>query len=181
MTNTASVGQTVKITAVDENGQPTEWEAVDMTSGGTDTGYKDSATLLDVTLDDETGGLRNYEYDVSGIEKTDVIIINILFPESYSGQISIKNQDNNSITNEFTNGVKGIVVGIKAMNGRYLHSAASSSNISARLEAPLSLFYGQLNGASGFERLKAQDAITKIKFTLTSAFKSGTQIRIYRW
>ena len=30
MTNTAAVGQTVKITAVDENGQPTEWEAVDM-------------------------------------------------------------------------------------------------------------------------------------------------------
>lgn len=30
VTNTAAVGQTVKITAVDENGQPTEWEAVDM-------------------------------------------------------------------------------------------------------------------------------------------------------
>ena len=32
VTNTASVGQTVKITAVDENGQPNEWEAVDMAS-----------------------------------------------------------------------------------------------------------------------------------------------------
>ena len=30
VTNTAAVGQTVKITAVDENGQPTKWEAVDM-------------------------------------------------------------------------------------------------------------------------------------------------------
>lgn len=30
VTNTAAVGQTVKITAVDETGQPTEWEAVDM-------------------------------------------------------------------------------------------------------------------------------------------------------
>ena len=30
ITNTAAIGQTVKITAVDENGQPTEWEAVDM-------------------------------------------------------------------------------------------------------------------------------------------------------
>lgn len=36
VTNTAAVGQTVKITAVDENGQPTEWEAVDMASGGGD-------------------------------------------------------------------------------------------------------------------------------------------------
>ena len=34
VTNTAAVGQTVKITAVDENGQPTEWEAVDFSSGG---------------------------------------------------------------------------------------------------------------------------------------------------
>lgn len=34
VTNTAAVGQTVKITAVDENGQPTEWESVDFSSGG---------------------------------------------------------------------------------------------------------------------------------------------------
>lgn len=31
---TASVGQTIKVKAVDENGKPTEWEAVDMPSGG---------------------------------------------------------------------------------------------------------------------------------------------------
>ena len=30
ITNTAAVGQTIKITAVDETGHPTEWEAVDM-------------------------------------------------------------------------------------------------------------------------------------------------------
>ena len=30
----ASVGQTIKVKAVDENGKPTEWEAVDMLSGG---------------------------------------------------------------------------------------------------------------------------------------------------
>lgn len=30
----ATVGQTVKITGVDENGKPTKWEAVDMASGG---------------------------------------------------------------------------------------------------------------------------------------------------
>ena len=30
VTNTAAVGQTIKVSAVDENGQPTEWEAVDM-------------------------------------------------------------------------------------------------------------------------------------------------------
>lgn len=30
VTNTAAIGQTIKITAVDETGHPTEWEAVDM-------------------------------------------------------------------------------------------------------------------------------------------------------
>lgn len=34
--NTATVGQTIRVSAVDENGQPTEWEAVDMASGGGD-------------------------------------------------------------------------------------------------------------------------------------------------
>ena len=30
LTTTAEVGQTIKVSSVDENGQPTEWEAVDM-------------------------------------------------------------------------------------------------------------------------------------------------------
>ena len=30
VTNTATIGQIIKVSAVDENGQPTEWEAVDM-------------------------------------------------------------------------------------------------------------------------------------------------------
>ena len=34
VTNTASVGQTIKITAVDDDGQPIELEATDMPSGG---------------------------------------------------------------------------------------------------------------------------------------------------
>lgn len=164
---------------VDADG--TLWTEPVSGGGSEEAGYKDAVNLLDVTLDDTTGGLKNYEYDVSGIEKTDVIIINILFPASYSGVINIKNQSNVKLTEEFPNEAKGIVVGLKAMNGRYLHSAVSSSNTAARLDAPLSLFYGQINGASGFERPKAQDAITKIKFGLSNAFASGTRIRIYRW
>lgn len=31
--NTATVGQTIRVSAVDETGKPTEWEAVDMASG----------------------------------------------------------------------------------------------------------------------------------------------------
>lgn len=52
VTNTASVGQTVKITAVDENGQPAEWEAVDMASGG---GSISLPLLYDLTTSEEVG------------------------------------------------------------------------------------------------------------------------------
>ena len=45
VTNTAAVGQTIKVSAVDENSQPTEWEAVDMASGGIDWQLVDSKTL----------------------------------------------------------------------------------------------------------------------------------------
>ena len=212
---TASVGQTVAVKAVDETGKPTEWEpvtlpekmpnpnaltftgavtgsydgsaplSVEIPSGGggspTEPGYKDATTLFDVTLDDTTGGLKRYEYDVSGIEKTDVIIINILFPASYKGQITITNQDNALLAKEFPVDAKGMVIGLKAMNGRYMHSCAYSGNISMRIDAPLSLFYGQLSGTSGFERPKAPDTITKLKFGLSVEFVSGTRIRAYRW
>lgn len=148
---------------------------------GSDAGYKDSVQLLDITLDDETAGLKNYEYDVSGIEKTDVIIINLLFPESYGSQITIKNQSDVTLTTEFASNAKGMTIGLKIMNGRYMHSCVQSLNTSARVDMPLSLFYGQINGGSGFERPKAPNYIAKIKFSLTSAFVSGTRIRIFRW
>lgn len=57
VTNTASVGQTIKITAVDENGQPTEWEAVDMGSDGdawrliTNKTLTEIVTIIDVNSD----------------------------------------------------------------------------------------------------------------------------------
>ena len=57
VTNTAAVGQTVKITAVDENGQPTEWEAVDMASGGNG-GWE---VIADITLDEDGGGAAMLE------------------------------------------------------------------------------------------------------------------------
>lgn len=158
-----------------------ETVTVDIPSDGADAGYKDFETLLDVTLDDTTGGLKYYEYDVSGIEKIDIIIINILFPASYTGQIVVKNQSDANLTTEYPSDAKGMAIGLKAMNGRYMHSCVYSANTAARVDMPLSLFYGQLNGGSGFERPKAPDTITKLKFTLSTEFVSGTKIRAYRW
>ena len=50
--NTATVGQTIRVSAVDENGQPTEWEAVDMASGG---GSISLPLLYDLTTSEEVG------------------------------------------------------------------------------------------------------------------------------
>lgn len=44
--STATVGQTIRVSAVDENGKPTEWEAVDMVS------------IPDVTAEDNGKFLR---------------------------------------------------------------------------------------------------------------------------
>ena len=66
VTNTAAVGQTVKITAVDENGQPTEWEAVDMASGGGE-GSQKMELLFEVKTTEEVStilsGVNPSEYD----------------------------------------------------------------------------------------------------------------------
>lgn len=52
---TATVGQTIRVYAVDGNGKPTEWEAVDMMSGGGSNDIVD--TLMDITVEEETASL----------------------------------------------------------------------------------------------------------------------------
>lgn len=72
--NTAAIGQTIKITAVDENGQPTEWEAVDMASGGGDN-WK---LLVDFESTEEiaanTGMVFDTADDGTPIEANEIII-----------------------------------------------------------------------------------------------------------
>lgn len=51
----AAVGQIAKITAVDDSGKPTAWEAVDMPSGGSGSGAEKTwSLLLDETLSEDT-------------------------------------------------------------------------------------------------------------------------------
>ena len=54
VTNTAAVGQTIKVSAVDETGQPTEWEAVDMAGGSVGGQVFDEV----VTLSEAVNGWR---------------------------------------------------------------------------------------------------------------------------
>lgn len=68
--NSAVVGQTIRVFAVDENGQPTEWEAVDIASVETVTpellysGTAENVTLFDQDIDFK--GHKNFVIVVSG-------------------------------------------------------------------------------------------------------------------
>lgn len=52
----AAVGQTVRITAVDDGGKPTAWEAVDVTAGDTDGSW---VKLLDLTTEEDTNKITH--------------------------------------------------------------------------------------------------------------------------
>lgn len=59
--NSATVGQTIRVSAVDENGQPTEWEAVDMINGASEWELINEATLTEdeiseITISEDSNG-----------------------------------------------------------------------------------------------------------------------------
>ena len=74
MTNTAAVGQTVKITAVDENGQPTEWEAVDMASGGSGGGWISAFEKIG-TIDLSTMADSDLGVEFTVTDVTEIVLI----------------------------------------------------------------------------------------------------------
>lgn len=175
----AAVGDIVKVKAVDASGKPTAWESVEMAGGSSE--YKDMVTLVDDTLTDENSGLKNYEYDITGFEPTtDLLLILFKFPEKFTSQITIYNQNNQKLTVEFPYDIKAMLVGIKSMNGRVLHMCTSNTNAAARIDMNMSMFFGQLSGASGYERPKMPETVTRIKLLTTTEFATGTVIKIMR-
>ena len=74
VTNTAAVGQTVKIAAVDETGQPTEWEAVDMASDVSEV-QSDFELIdsIDWSTEDMAQAGAAKEYTLNGV--TEIIIV----------------------------------------------------------------------------------------------------------
>ena len=73
VTNTAAVGQTVKITAVDENGQPTEWEAVDMTEQVQPDWNQNDSTSADYVKNRTHYEESTYVDYVLNMEGTDIV------------------------------------------------------------------------------------------------------------
>ena len=59
----ASVGQIAKITAVDSNGKPTAWQAVDMPSGGSETWEKIAEIVIPEGADESTALTISQDFD----------------------------------------------------------------------------------------------------------------------
>lgn len=91
VTNTAAVGQTVKITAVDENGQPTEWEAVDMASGGGGTTSDEWIDLGTLTLADGEETI-NFLWEVNGQVKK-IHVEGVYYSATSGKTLSLFNSD----------------------------------------------------------------------------------------
>ena len=69
----ASVGQIAKITAVDDSGKPTAWEAVDMSSGSGDVGVGKQRLIADITLTEPVKSiLIDMDMDGNQLSLTDV-------------------------------------------------------------------------------------------------------------
>ncbi len=78
----AKVGQTVKISAVDENGVPTAWESVDFPSGGSGGGVASREVLAEGTLDYSTSGTRVLPISLSTLREYKMFVISVEAPVS---------------------------------------------------------------------------------------------------
>ena len=89
--STAEVGQTIRVSAVDENGKPTAWEAVDMASGGGEVKYdyektivleEDAASITIDTFDDGTPlSLKKVEVVLVGSNATSANQSVVIIPD----------------------------------------------------------------------------------------------------
>ena len=80
---TASVGQTVVVKAVDESGKPTEWEAKDVSSGGAAGGKQYIITQEMISLQDEQSESLHINFDFDELYNALVNIESKGVPEVY--------------------------------------------------------------------------------------------------
>lgn len=70
---TAEVGQTIVVTAVGENGKPTEWEAADMPSGGVGASYRSWSKVWTLAVAEDIAGFEASNIDLDG--KSEIMIV----------------------------------------------------------------------------------------------------------
>ena len=69
----ATVGQIAKITAVDDSGKPTAWEAVNMPSGGVGASYRSWSKVWSLAVAEDIAGFEADNIDLDG--KSEIMIV----------------------------------------------------------------------------------------------------------
>ena len=116
--STASVGQTIAVKAVDENGKPTEWEAVDFPAGG-----EKWETIFDLTLEEDVNSVVIMSGDV-GYKKI-LVYICIVPPTDQTATANQAVSIYSGETNHFDPTVK--------LNTAYLYNGTRYSGASIEL------------------------------------------------
>ena len=176
ITNTATVGQTVKITAVGEDGQPTEWEAVDMAEGG----EREWALIEEITLE-ETASKIEKTLDTPCDELL-VVFSNLLSTPNSSIGVGI------SINGYLAGGTSNGMI-----SGAFVHTSAPAHGIIQIVKA-VDYWYGIVSGINsssnanglGITRPSRGNGKTKIEsfnFWLTTpatnSICAGATLKIY--
>lgn len=172
----ATVGQTIVVKAVDENGVPTEWEAADLGSGGVSVGTEWSV-VLDTTLTEETSVIRQ---DVSGYSEY------VIFLRTVPGSGSNKS----TVTVDVWTGTSGASAERYSVNDAVWNDGKTKITTQAHFIKPsgATAIYGEItrkgiaSNHGGYGFVGQTNLITKFEIFTNqndNAFGVGTQIQIY--
>lgn len=171
VTNTATVGQTIRVSAVDENGQPTEWEAVDMASGG------DMPLLYAATLEEAaTTIIVDKDTDGNALSLSRWKICLRIPPEfaDYATPIYIYCVDKDSLGfNVFSKNI--------AINDKSAKNIAIYESVSEHMTRGFFYKYDAINtsNCSYYENGVKSTAIKLYTYDADKPFPAGTFVEVY--
>ena len=175
--NTATVGQTIKVAAVDGNGKPTEWEAVDMGGAG---GVSEWVKLFDITTSE----------DVMSIEQTlDFACDELLIV--FSDLLSVTG--NGIGVGVSINGYSAGSTNHGMLAGAFVHTTAKSRGVVQVFKAE-SMWYSIVSGVNsggnsngcgisgpsgGNGKTRIEEFCIWLSIPMTNSIKAGSKFAIY--
>ena len=190
----ATVGQTVKISAVDDNGVPTAWEPVDLPSGGG--GEADPPLLVDYTVpDDSTASIIEFTSDDNGIafnlNNRCYFVVDAIFPDSTSKTIGIVSNGNTQGAGPFSPTNQSVSVTELHIFGKYTRDFGTRyttwvqyrPNVNVCYPTGSNTQFGKSDLALLMENTRGT-AVKNLKFVIigtgdTIYWAPGTRVRIW--
>jgi hypothetical protein len=185
---TASVGQTIKVSAVDENGKPTAWEAADFPEGGG--GWK---LLGDITLEESEVAQVDFTEDMDGnplsYESVYIVVFGVASQASgWNANIACSTHPNYQDTHHSfalagnclaTSGVWGAVT-IEHISGVDWKATAVKFPGSSVTSGTVQTYDGLGRTAYANWQAKADGPIRKVRITpFAGTFSSGFRAILY--